>query len=149
MSTGIVCRALEGPFEGDDLKVFSRLAVNAFGDYGRQEGTWRLENMPAPLLCLAFDEDRPVAFKAGYALSSDRFYSWLGAVEEDYRRRGIGSQLMLLQHERLSTSGFRWVETRVEAGNERMAALNRRSGFLEIGSVRQGNTLRTVFEKAL
>ena len=140
---------LEPPFSAKDLSGFRALAVELFGEYGRQEGAWRLEQMPSALLCLAAVGGQPVAFKAGYAHSRRRFYSWLGGVQGDHRRLGIASELMRLQHDRLRLRGFHVVETRVDAGNDAMAALNLRHGFAAVGSFSQGDSVRTIYEKTL
>lgn len=37
-----------------------------------------------------------VGFKIGYELDENKYYSWLGAIDTTYRKRGIASKLMEL-----------------------------------------------------
>lgn len=47
------------------------------------------------MLLVAFDDEKQVGFKLGYVIPGTRtFFSWLGGVHPDYRRRGIGQQLL-------------------------------------------------------
>jgi ribosomal protein S18 acetylase RimI-like enzyme len=59
---------------------------------------WRLEAMPSVSVVCACVDDEIVGFKIGYAHSQSRYYSWLGGVKPQRRRRGIGAQMMELQH---------------------------------------------------
>jgi hypothetical protein len=43
-------------------------------------------------------DQKVVAFKTGYALSPQLFYSWIGGVDPDHRRNGLALRLMSLQH---------------------------------------------------
>ena len=149
LRAAITYRVLEPPFDAEALTRFTQLAAELFGEYAEEEGTWRLENMPRALLCLAVSGAQPVAFKAGYALSQRRFYSWLGGVQGSHRRLGIASELMRRQHHWLRTREFSTVETRVETNNGAMARLNLRHGFVAVGSVSQGDSVRTIYEKTL
>lgn len=47
----------------------------------------------ANLILIASHNDKPVAYKVGYALSSTEFYSWLGGVCPKYRKQGVATEL--------------------------------------------------------
>lgn len=49
------------------------------------------------LILIARAEGRAVAYKLGYAISEREFYSWLGGVLPEYRRKGIASELRQAQ----------------------------------------------------
>ena len=94
------------------------------------------ERMPFvtdPDLLLAEHHGMPVAFKLAYRTSKSRYLSWLGGVDEGYRRLGIASRLMDLQHDHLRSIGVEAVETRTRSNNRPMLILNLRAGFDIVG----------------
>ena len=68
--------------------------------------------MPDATLWQAKTSEQLVGFKAGYAQTRNRYYSWLGAVAPEYRRQGIASQLMASQHEWSIKNGYESIEDR-------------------------------------
>lgn len=103
------------------------------------------------LLCIfAVENDEMVGFKLGYPHSDGVFYSWLGGVNETMRGRGIASQLMIQQHEKVQQLGYRKVRT--YGRNERKAMLitNIKHGFDIISTfVDDKGRHKIVFEKLL
>ena len=93
----------------------------------------RLTHVDEPLLCRALVGDELIGFKLGYRRGPTLFYSWLGGVDPDFRRRGIADALSLLQHDTLATRGYRFVETRTRAANAAMLIVNLRAGFMITG----------------
>ncbi|MFC1754529.1 GNAT family N-acetyltransferase [Thermoproteota archaeon] len=63
------------------------------------------------LILGAFDGDKIVGFKAGY--ERGEFYTWVGGVLEEYRRKGIASQLANEQEKWAKEQGFKkvWFKT--------------------------------------
>ena len=61
-------------------------------------------------------EGEPVAYKVGYAETPSRFYSWVGGVAPEHRRRGYARELMHYQEEWCRQQGYReisvWSENR-------------------------------------
>lgn len=94
----------------------------------------RLTNVIDPVVTQAVaDKNRLVGFKLGYRSTSTQFYSWLGGVHPDYRRRGVAQQLMDEQHSWCSANGYMAIETRTWATNTPMIILNLRAGFVIVG----------------
>lgn len=93
----------------------------------------RLAHVDEPLLCRALAGGGMVGFKLGYRRGDALFYSWLGGVDPDFRRRGIAEALTGLQHETLVRRGYRFVETRTRAANAAMLIVNLRAGFTITG----------------
>ena len=89
----------------------------------------RLKHVDEPLLCRALADGEPVGFKLGYRRGPALFYSWLGGVDPDFRRRGIADALGVLQHDALAARGYGFVETRTRAANAAMLIVNLRAGF--------------------
>lgn len=93
----------------------------------------RLAHVHEPLLCRALVDAEMIGFKLGYRRGDALFYSWLGGVDPDFRRRGIADALTRLQHQTLATHGYGFVETRTRAANSAMLIVNLRAGFTITG----------------
>ena len=64
-------------------------------------------------LCLGYFRDNVlVAFKLGYALDQQIFYSWLGAVLPHYRQKGIARELLKAQETWCREQGFKAIEVK-------------------------------------
>lgn len=128
---------LQAPFSLAFLSDFIETTKRIFGHDAGSDWLgslkWRLENMPDVTVFAATKETHLVGFKAGYATAEDRYYSWLGGVDPDFRGLGIAKELMTRQHQWLSGSRFRLLETHVEQDNERMIQLNLDGGLNVVG----------------
>ncbi len=93
----------------------------------------RLPHLAGPSLWLAEADGEWVAFKLGYRRGQTLFYSWLGGVDPDHRRRGLAEELTRRQHGEAAAKGFAHVETRTRAGNNAMIIVNLRQGFHVVG----------------
>lgn len=71
----------------------------------------RLDNGGA-LILIACADDAPVAYKAGYRLDGQRFYSWVGAVLPAFRRLGVALALLRDQERRLRAAGYTGVRVK-------------------------------------
>ena len=89
----------------------------------------RLPHLAEPSLWLAEVDGDWVAFKLGYRRGQSTFYSWLGGVDPDHRRRGLAAELTMRQHAEAFGKGFNHVETRTRAANNAMIIVNLRQGF--------------------
>ena len=102
-----------------------------------------------PLLLVAVEGDRVVGYKFGYEERPGRFYSWLGGVEPEFRRRGIASALMHRQHRLLEKAGYREVRCHTRNRFRGMLLLSIMHGFDIIGTVWGGGEIRLVLSKKL
>lgn len=130
----------------DEIKS---LALSAFGGSGDSEGNWRFRHMPDFSLFEARTANQLVGFKIGYAHTKTRYYSWLGAVDSEFRRRGIARELMNKQHLWLRERGYLSVETGARQSNFAMAQLNLESGFKVVGIRYKGDDPDIIYEKLL
>ena len=119
----------------DDFGDFVDLNERCFGLHERPEilETFFL-NQKQILFCLAFDgilqkQKSLVGFKIGYEVSPSVFESWRGGVLEGYRRMGIASELMRLQHQWCLEQKFLVIKTVTNSTNNAMLTLNRQHGF--------------------
>lgn len=126
-------KRIEAPFPSDLVVEIVQLTERAFDNAGSENSIaayqWRLENMPNVSVFVTEVESRMVGFKIGYAESYDRYYSWLGGVDPDFQKQGIGRRLMEEQHGWLAGSRFKMVRTYVAEKNEAMIALNTSCGM--------------------
>lgn len=107
----------------------------------------RLAHVDEPMLCRALVGDELVGFKLGYRRGARLFYSWLGGVDPDFRRRGIADALSALQHDTLAARGYRHVETRTRAANAAMLIVNLRAGFRITGYETDANGIPVVTQR--
>lgn len=68
------------------------------------------------LLLVAEIDNALVGYKLGYWLDDSCFYSWLGGVHPDYRKRGIAKALLHEQERRVGELGVK--EIRVKSMNQ-------------------------------
>ena len=92
-------------------------------------GRGKMESKPQLLIDIALDGTKVIGYKIGYALDSDKFYSWLGGVDANYRNYGVASKLMDKQHQYLRRNGYKIVQTKTKNKWRSMLILNIKSGF--------------------
>lgn len=110
---------------------------------------WRLASMPCCSVATAWNDGRLVGFKIGHAHARHRYYSWLGGVHPEHRRRGIAARLSELQHAWAAAQGFTAVETATDQANAAMAQANLRAGFAVCGMKTDPERVQVLFRKEL
>ena len=102
------------------------------------------------LSCFAYIGTEMVGYKIGYQDRIGYFESWIGAVTEEHRRKGIAKALMDAQHKWCTDEGFKIVSTITAADNPPMIITNLKSGFEICGTFfdRQ-KILKVIFQKIL
>ncbi|WMJ68616.1 GNAT family N-acetyltransferase [Stenotrophomonas sp. 24(2023)] len=132
--------------EGTLAEVLGVLAQVPELAHGRPAAHYRqrLDGRRA-LLLVARQADRPVGFKAGYALQAGIFYSWIGGVVPSARGQGIAQALMEAQQQWALAQGFSTIEVKSSAQFPAMLALLARNGYRllgeEAGKLRFGKAL--------
>ena len=100
------------------------------------------------LIFVAIDSDRVVGFKIGYEFNDYTFYSWLGGVHSDYRGKGVASELMRRQHEKIKSLGYPKVRTISRNKRRAMLILNIKFGFDVVETfISKKGTHKIVLEK--
>ncbi|MFA8433066.1 MAG: GNAT family N-acetyltransferase [Marinifilaceae bacterium] len=89
----------------------------------------RLNSRFCWLTLLAYEGEKLVGFKMGYALDADTFYSWLGGVRSSCRKQGIGQILIDRQLQQAEEMGYSRVRTKTRNRFREMLILNLRNGF--------------------
>ena len=138
-----------GPLSSKLTSELVSLTEKIFGPGDRLDGTWRIQNMPDLSSFTARNGDDLIGFKLGYAVTSQRYYSWLGGVHPSYRRAGIAGELMRRQHEWISSRGYKVIETEVVQTNHEMSRLNEESGFSVAGVRFDAEHPRVIYRKRI
>lgn len=86
------------------------------------------------LIILTFHHDQIVGYKIGYERKQHHFYSWIGGVHKDYRKQGIASKLMDIQHNWCRERGYKTIQTKTKNKWRSMLILNIKHGYDVIGT---------------
>jgi len=116
-----------------ETAIFALCEKN-FEKFSAEKFYQRLQHKDQVLLICVFDGDKLIGFKIGYELDILRYYSWLGAVDENYRGLGIAKILMHEQHQWALHKKYKYIETKSENRFKAMIALNIFSGFEIVGT---------------
>ncbi len=84
------------------------------------------------LILIAFDGHKPVAFKVGYE-REDYFYSWMGGVLPEYRKKGLAKKLADVQEEWARKEGFETLIFKTRNQHKAMLLFALKNGFEIIG----------------
>ena len=98
---------------------------------------------------IVYDGQNAVAMKLGYALSHDRFFSWLDGVLPEFQGLGIAAELMRKQHAWCAKQGFKSIETRTTNEFAKMIQLNLANGFKITGTLPNDGEIKIILEKDL
>ena len=81
-------------------------------------------NSTTHLILTAYDDHNPIAFKIGYQRHSDgSFYSWMGGVLPNYRRKGIANNLADHQETWAKKKGYSSIRFQTREKHNSMLAL--------------------------
>ena len=87
-------------------------------------------NSTVHLILTAYDDHNPIAFKIGYHRYSDgSFYSWMGGVIPNYRRKGIANNLADHQETWAKKKGYNSIKLQTRSKHNAMLALAINRGF--------------------
>ncbi len=110
----------------------------------------KMSSKPQLLVITAMDGKKVIGYKIGYAIDRNKFYSWLGGVDINYRKHGIASTLMEKQHQCLKDNGYDIVQTKTMNKWRSMLILNIKNGFDVIDTYTDEKGLhKIVLEKSL
>lgn len=103
-----------------------------------------------PLLVVAFDGHRPVGFKFGYVVKENlKFFSWLGGVDSEYRRRGIGQALLDFQEQYVKNLGIPILYFTSFDRFPAMIALGKKNMYVKVRTAEERGEKKYWFEKHL
>lgn len=134
-----------------EIQQIGEIYENSFNSAFNKENFKNKVNAHTDFLyVLAYEKDKLIGFKIGYAEDKNTFYSWLGGVLPDYRKLGISSQMMSLQQNWCQEQGFKKIQTRSRNDFPEMIKLNLKFGYRIIGTqVSHGDEIKILFEKEI
>jgi predicted GNAT superfamily acetyltransferase len=113
--------------EPDTLEGMIDLHKHIFGSSDNL--TNKMSRKPNLLVITATHDEKVIGYKIGYELDRTTFYSWLGGVDSNYRKYGIASKLLYMQHRHLKEHGYHVVQTKTMNKWRGMLILNIKNGF--------------------
>jgi hypothetical protein len=118
--------------------------------FGLEKIRERVSGKAAFLSIHAYSDGAIVGFKTGFSIDCGVFYSWIGGVDPQRRRLGLGKHMMLIQHRELKALGFVKVQTKTQNRFRDMIILNLKSGFEIVDTfVEEGKGFQILLEKRL
>lgn len=142
-------RQLDAAVLGDILNIEDILfGAEAYGAAKIEKQASRSTDL---VILMAYVVGKVAGYKIGYGKTERLFYSWLGGVLPDFRRRGIAGALMRRQHEIAKQLNYQAVQTHTENRFRDMLVLNIRTGFDVIGTFysTRDKANRIILEKQL
>jgi predicted GNAT superfamily acetyltransferase len=134
--------------DGDVLEGITTLHKDIFGT--SDDLINKMASKPQLLVITAMKGKKVIGYKIGYAIANNKFYSWLGGVDTNYRKHGVASMLMEKQHQYLKGNGYNIVQTKTMNKWRSMLVLNIKNGFDVIGTYRDEKGLhKIILEKKL
>ena len=131
---------------GEIIRVYEELFSDADQDFFIK----RLKTHENSLSILALDQGRLIGFKIGYPVLNDTFYSWIGGVLPEYRKKGVANTLAQLQENWAIEKGLKRLKTKSMNQYKPMIMLNLKRGFdiTKVYTNEKGQT-KIVFYKSL
>ena len=120
------------------------------GQLSHQKVADRLANRKC-LILVALVDGNLVAYKIGYAVGTEEFYSWLGGVVPNNRKMGIANQLRNVQEKWAVDNGFSRLTVKSMNQFPAMLTLLINSGYAVVGYEDKGTpeSSKILFNKLL
>jgi len=136
-----------------DARIFAEIEgfyASIFENADLEKFRKRIREAENLLTNLAFSDGKIAGFKIGYKIEPQKFYSWVGGVDEKFRENGIGGELMKRQHKWCAANGFEKIQTKTKNRFKAMLILNIKNGFeiVDVYKTAQ-NEMKIVLEKNL
>lgn len=120
-----------------------------FGDHWMTTEKFERFQASKPILLVAYDGDNPVGFKAGFQTDEESFHSWLGGVHRDYRKQGIGQQLLDFQERLVAQRGIKRITFNTYARYSNMMRLGEKNEYKLIRTEELEGELKYFYLKVL
>ena len=120
-----------------EKEIILALGQKSFPDFDEVMLSRKLNETLQPYLIVAYDVNKPVGFKLGFKHDTDSFNSWLGGVLPEYQQLGIGSELMMKQHDWVKTNGYKKVFAKSKSKFRHMIDLDLKHGFEIVGTEKE------------
>ena len=141
---------IEGIPDKKILQDLLKLYKNIFDDADEVFFIERIKTKENILILIAYDNEIPIGFKIGYRYNETTFYSWVGGVLENYRKKGVAKQLAKLQENWCKKKQFSKIRTKSMNKFKSMLILNLKNDFNIVQVyTNQKKQTKIVFEKLI
>ncbi|WP_420551936.1 GNAT family N-acetyltransferase [Tenacibaculum aiptasiae] len=143
-------KQIDGIPDKKGLEELLTLYTSVFNDAITDFFLERIQTKEKVFSIIAYYNNNPVGFKIGYQYNSNTFYSWVGGVLPQYRKKGIASNLAKLQESWALQNDFKKLRTKSMNKFKPMLILNLKNGFdiIQVYTNEKGQT-KIVFEKSI
>ncbi|MBT4035963.1 MAG: GNAT family N-acetyltransferase [Candidatus Marinimicrobia bacterium] len=136
--------------EAVELNTVNSLERMIFGKARATESRLEKIRQQNALLLVAYDGDRQIGFKLGYAVEgAQTFFSWLGGVHENYRRQGIAQALLDSQEHHVKAMGIAAIYFTSFDRFPAMIQLGRKNNYILVKTAMDSGEKKYWFEKQL
>lgn len=103
-----------------------------------------------PHLLVAYDGQKEVGFKLGYCIQDQqKFFSWLGGVDSEYRRRGIAQDLLNAQERYVRSLSLKAIYFTTFDRFPEMITFGKKNHYALVKTAQDGNEIKYWYEKQL
>ena len=135
-----------------DAKLISHIqsiAEETMGKFDKDKFNKRMQEFPNLFVQIVYDNENPIAFKLGYQVNKEIFYSWLGGVKHEYQGLGVATLLMEKQHQWALQNHFKIIKTKSKNIFRKMISLNLKFGYDIVGTEEKKGQTSILFQKSL
>lgn len=150
VKNSILYKTIEGIPDENIYQELTKFYSSLFEDADLKFFKQRVLEHPQLCTVLAYQNDNLIGFKIGYPYSENTFYSWIGGIIPQFRKKGIATQLAKLQEDYVRSKGFTKLRTKSMNQYKPMMVLNLKNDFdiTKIYTNSKGQT-KIVFEKLI
>lgn len=144
----LIFKTVEGIPSKELLQEILVVYKSIFNDYKLDFFKERINKKEDVLIVLCYHQKQLIAFKIGYQYNDTTFYSWVGGVLQESRRKGIAKKLAQIQEQKVKEKGYQKLRTKSMNKFKAMMILNLKNGF-DIAKVYTNEVGQTkvIFEK--
>ncbi len=119
----------EGILEEAILEVLINAYIIVFENVNADLFIKRIQTKEDVISIIAYKGEEILGFKIGYKYDEITFYSWVGGVLPNYRRKGIAKKLAEIQEKRVREKGYVKIRTKSMNCYKPMILMNVKNGF--------------------
>jgi len=119
---------IDGSVTNEQAQSLAEVFISAFDHPPSADFKERL-NEKLKLSVLTAQSDKVEGFKIGYERYRGVYFSWLGGVLQESRRKGIARSLLRRQHDICLERGYSEIQTETFGDGKAMLLLNIQEGF--------------------
>lgn len=128
-SDRFIFKIVEGTPSKELLEDILVVYKSIFDDYKLDFFKNRIHQKEDLIILLCYYHNQLLGFKIGYRYNDVTFYSWVGGVLPEQRKKGIARQMAQLQEQKVKEKGYQKIRTKSMNRFKPMMILNLKNGF--------------------